>query len=178
LWQLYKLKAIDLFFGDEACLSMDPCLPYGWQAKGETIGILPRKDKKINLLGFFQTDNSAITYQTKQNVNSQFIIDSIHHFCGQLTKPTVLVLDNAPTHTSEAFLAEVEKWQEKDLYVFFLPRYCPHLNKAEIYWRKLKYEWLKAEDYLSFDCFQAKLNTILAGIGTQYNIRFKEQINL
>jgi transposase len=159
-------------------LSMDPCLSYGWQPKGETIGILPRKDKKINLLGFFQTDNTAITYQTKQNVNSKFIIDSIHHFCGQLTKLTVLVLDNATTHTSDAFLAEVEKWRQKDLYIFFLPRYCPHLNKAEIYWRKLKDEWLQAEDYLSFDCFQAKLNIILAGIGTQYKIRFKEQFNL
>jgi hypothetical protein len=65
LWQLYKQKQIDQFFGDETCLSMDPCLPYGWQVKGETIGILPCKDKKINLLGFFQTDNSAITYQTQ-----------------------------------------------------------------------------------------------------------------
>jgi transposase len=178
LWQLYRQQEIDLFLGDESTLSMDPCLPYSWQEKGETIGILPRKDKKINLLGFLQTDNTAITYQTKANMNSAFIIDSINHFCKQLTKPTVLVLDNAPTHTSEAFLAEVDNWHKQELYLFFLPRYCPHLNKAEIYWRKLKYEWLKAEDYLSFNCFQAKLNTILAGIGTQYNIRFKEQINL
>jgi transposase len=157
---------------------MDPCLPYGWQPKGETIGILPGKNKKINLLGFFQIDNTAITYQTQKNVNSKFIIDSIHQFCGHLTKPTVLVIDNAPTHTSEAFLAEVENWQQKDLYIFFLPTYCPHLNKAETYWRKLKYEWLQAEDYLNFDCFQEKVGTILARIGTQYNIRFKEQFNL
>jgi transposase len=89
----------------------------------------------------------------------------------------MLVLDNAPTHTSELFLVEVKNWHKQDLYIFFLPRYCPLLNKAEVYWRKLKYEWLKAEDYLNFDCFQAKLNTMLAGIGTQYNIRFKEQVN-
>jgi transposase len=157
---------------------MDPCLPYGWQLKGETIGILPRKDKKINLLGFFQVDNTAITYQTEQNITSRFVIDSINHFCGQLTRPTVVVLDNAPTHRSDAFLVKVEEWHKHDLYIFFLPRYCPHLNKAEVYWRKLKYEWLKAEDYLSFGHFRQKLNTILAGIGTQYNIRFKEQLNV
>jgi transposase len=171
---LYKQQQIDLFFGDQACVSMDPCLPYGWQLKGETIGILPRKDKKINLLGFFQADNTAITYQSKQNITSDFIIDSINHFCQQINKPTVLVMDNAPTHRSQAFLAHIEKWYEKDLYIFFLPRYCPHLNKAETYWRKLKYEWLKAEDYLHFDCFQKQLNTILAGIGTEYNIYFKQ----
>jgi transposase len=175
---LYGQKAIDLFFADETTLSMDPCLPYGWQLKGETIGILPRRDKKINLLVFFQVDNTAVTYQTKVNMTTRFIIESINHFCAQLTKPTVLVLDNAPTHTSEAFLAEVDKWHKQDLYIFFLPRYCPHLNKAETYWRKLKYEWLQAEDYLHFDLFQDKLNTILAGIGTQYTIHFKEQINL
>jgi hypothetical protein len=55
-----------------------------------------------------------------------------------------------------------------------LARYCTHLNEAAIYCRKLKYEWLKAEEYLDYAHFQHKLNTILAGIGTRYNIRFKE----
>jgi transposase len=62
-------------------------------------------------------------------------------------KPTVLVLANAPTHRSEVFLAQLEKWMERELYIFFLPRYSPHLNKAETYWRKAKYEWLKPADY-------------------------------
>jgi transposase len=29
----------------------------------------------------------------------------------------------------------------------YLPPYSPHLNLAEVLWRKLKYEWLRPEDY-------------------------------
>ena len=155
---------------------MNPCLPYAWQQKAETVSIFPQKDKKINLLGFFQVDNTAIIYQTSANVTSAFIIDSINDFCQYVVKPTVVVVDNAPTHTSELVMAQLEKWQQKDLFVFFLPPYSPHLNKAETYWRKLKYEWLKAEDYLDFQRFKHKINDILAHIGTHYTINFKEHI--
>ena len=31
-------------------------------------------------------------------------------------------------------------WEERGLFVWFLPTYSPHLNIAEILWRKLKYE--------------------------------------
>ena len=38
-------------------------------------------------------------------------------------------------------------WQERGLSVFYLPAYSPPLNIAEVLWRKLKQEWLRAEDY-------------------------------
>ncbi|MDP9177627.1 MAG: DDE-type integrase/transposase/recombinase [Gemmatimonadota bacterium] len=40
-------------------------------------------------------------------------------FCRYVDKPTVLVLDNAPTHRSALFIAQLEQWMKKDLYVFF-----------------------------------------------------------
>jgi transposase len=59
-------------------------------------------------------------------------------------------LDNAATHHSRLFRAKSVNWQEKGLFVFYLPKYSPHLNLAETLWRKAKYEWLKAADYFSF----------------------------
>jgi transposase len=89
-------------------------------------------------------------------------------------KPTVLVIDNAPTHRSEMFLSQLERWTEKDLYLFFLPRYSPHLNKAETYWRKAKYEWLKPADYGSFAKFRKKIYYIFNQVGSEYKVAFKE----
>jgi transposase len=37
------------------------------------------------------------------------------------------------------------------LFVRFLPPYSPHLNLAEVLWRKLKYEWLRPQDYADED---------------------------
>jgi len=175
LWRLFDADLIDLYFGDEAAFSMNPCLPYAWQARGQPIEIFPQRDKKVNLFGLFRPDNVAVTYQSEGNINSKFLIDSIDDFCQYLDKPTALVLDNAPTHRSKEFEKQLERWrEEKDLYIFFLPKYSPHLNIAETYWRKAKYEWLKPSDYYSFAKYKRKIKEIFNGIGVDYKIVFKE----
>ena len=176
LWRFYQGGVIDLYFGDESAFSMNPKLPYGWSPQGERIKIFPRRDKKINLFGVFRPDNFSLTYESQENINSDFLIRSIHDFCRYIEKPTVLVLDNAPTHRSEKFLAAVEKWMEKELYVFFLPKYSPHLNVAETFWRKAKYEWLRPTDYGSFAKFKKKIKHIFTNIGVEYKIQFQQMM--
>lgn len=176
LWQFYRFGSIDLYFGDESSFSMNPCLPYGWSPKGERIKIFPQRNKRVNLFGVFRPDNFCITYESAENVNSEFLIRSIDDFCRYLKKPTVLVLDNAPTHRSKKFLAAVERWMEKDLYIFFLPRYSPHLNLAETFWRKAKYEWLRPSDYGSFAKFKKKVKVIFNNIGLEYKIQFHQMM--
>ena len=174
LSRLAETRQIDLYFGDEAGFSMQPVLPRAWQARGEQIRLFPPRDKKLNLFGIFSADNVAVTYQTKENINSRFLISAIDDFCRQVEKPTVLVLDNAPVHRSKLFQEQFEKWQERDLYIFFLPRYCPHLNKAETFWRKAKYEWLRPADYFPFAKYERKIKEIFNGIGLRYKVNFKE----
>jgi len=174
LCQLEQADRIDLYFGDEAGFSMQPCLPRAWQPKKEQIRIFPQRDKKVNLFGIFSSGNVAVTYQTKSNINSSFLISSIDDFCQYVEKPTVLVLDNAPIHRSKLFQEQLARWQEKELYIFFLPKYSPHLNKAETFWPKAKYEWLKPTDYASFAKYKRKIKEIFNGIGLQYRVNFKE----
>lgn len=174
LCQLEHAEQIDLYFGDEAGFSMQPVLPRAWQPRGEQIRIFPQRDKKLNLFGIFSADNVAVTYQTKANIKSEFLISAIDDFCRYVEKPTVLVLDNAPVHRSKFFAEQLSRWQEKDLYIFFLPRYSPHLNKAETFWRKAKYEWLRPTDYASFARYKRKIKAIFSGIGLQYKVNFKE----
>ena len=156
---------------------MNPCLPYGWQAKGETVGIVPRGYQKTNVFGIFTADNQCFTEFSARNINGEFVVAAIERFCEQLSadKPSVLVLDNVAMHHSLLVRAKLAEWQEKGLYLFYLPKYSPHLNLAETFWRKAKYEWLKPADYISFERFKQKISDIFTNIGTKYTINFKEQ---
>ncbi|MCA1626303.1 MAG: IS630 family transposase [Acidobacteria bacterium] len=168
---------LDLYYADESTFSMNPCLPYGWQAKGETVGIVPQGNRKINVFGIFSLDNFCFTKFSDQNINADFIVSAIESFAQNLTrnKPSVLVLDNATTHHSLLFREKAALWQEKGLFVFYLPKYSPHLNLAELFWRKAKYEWLKPADYFSFEKFKEKISEIFTNIGIKYRINFKGQ---
>lgn len=174
LWRLFNSGWIDLYFADESTFSMVPSLPYAWQEKGKPLEIFPQRDKKVNIFGIFRPDNVAITYRSQENIDARFLIQSIDDFCQYPDKPTVLVIDNAPTHRAKLFAEQLERWQEKGLYIFFLPKYSPHLNIAEIYWRKAKYEWLKPSDYFSFAKYKQKIKEIFNKIGVDYKIVFKE----
>ena len=93
-------------------------------------------------------------------------------FRQQQQKPALVVVDNAPIHTSDDFEDELERWQKEDLYVQFLPPYCPELNLIEILWRKIKYEWLPLDAYQNFKTLTAALFAVLKGIGSKYRITF------
>jgi len=92
-----------------------------------------------------------------------------------LDKPTVLVLDNAPVHQAE-LKTKIEEWQERDLFIFFLPKYSPHLNQIEHLWRKIKYEWLKPEAYSNLATLKKAIEAIFSNFGEQYSIKFKESV--
>ncbi len=112
-------------------------------------------------------------------VTAQFVVDSIEQWVAEkLPQPTVLVLDNAPIHRSGLMQSKLVEWEAKNLYIFFLPAYSPHLNLIEILWRKMKYEWLKAEDYASCEKLWTAVKTILDGIGQTYKIKFKDRTSI
>ncbi len=151
-----------------------PTVPYGWIKKGQQACILSRHSGRINVFGLLSTTGKLTSYQKGESLNSQFIIDSITDFAQTLQLPTLVVLDNAPLHTSAAFQAKQQEWETKGLYVFFLPRYSPHLNRIERLWKQIKHGWLKAQDYLSLVLLNQALSQILTGFGTTFTLDFSE----
>ena len=89
-----------------------------------------------------------------------------------LSRLTVVVLDNASVH-KKAVKERWAVWQERGLFVFFLPAYSPHLNIAEILWRKLKYEWLCPEDYADMSGYVPKTTPTKRHFTTVSGRRFR-----
>ena len=67
---------------------------------------------------------------------------------------------------------QIPVWQNRGLFLFFLPPYSPQLNIAETLWRKLKTEWIIPEDYLQKDTLFYAVNRCMANIGISLKINF------
>jgi len=50
--------------------------------------------------------------------------------------------------------------------------YSLHFNIAEILWRKLKYEWLSAADYLDWENLKYQVRLGLSNVGSLLKINF------
>ena len=60
--------------------------------------------KKLNGLGFLDTNNSKLFASTTYDkVDTEVVIKVFNLFAETLTKDTIVVVDNAPTHTSKKF---------------------------------------------------------------------------
>lgn len=163
---------IDLFYFDESGFTLEPCVPYAWQPIGETIEVPSSKSKRLNVLGFIDRECSLTSIVVEGSVTSAVVVASIDHFITTLQRPTVLIIDNAPVHTSHEFKDNLERWKEQDLTIMPIAPYSPELNIIEILWRKIKYDWMPFSAYESFQSLKDSLFDILANVGKSYNIEF------
>jgi hypothetical protein len=150
-------------------------VPYGWQFQDENISMeAATGGKKLNCFGMITRDNELSYYTTQQMINTHFIIEHLDRFSYQITKPTVIVLDNAKVHKSKAMLAMQQIWSTRGLFIFYLPPYSPHLNIIERLWRELKARWLEPKDYVNDQQLFYAFTLVLHAIGKDLCINFSK----
>lgn len=177
LLALVAVGLIEVYFGDESGFWQNPVVARAWQFRGEDIRLLPEKGKRLSVFGLLNVDCEGKFWASEKTIETEFVVDCLEEWLKEKSdKPRVLVLDNARIHRSKKMQAKLAEWEEKGFFIFFLPPYSPHLNKIEIFWRKMKYEWLKPEDYLSFESLTTAVKDILSNVGTQYKINFQDRV--
>src|SRR5215204_5301601 len=132
------------------------------------------KGNGLNCLAILGRNNQGLIETTERNINSRFAFERLEAFSTELKKPTVIVLDNARIHTSQIIKERIKVWQLRGLYLFYLPRYSPHLNIVEILWRKLKYEWLSPGDYQNKENLFYQVRLALKAVGQNLFIKFSK----
>lgn len=172
LQELADDGVIDLYYFDGAGFSLDPTIPYAWQPKGEVIEVPTARSKRVNVLGFINTDNKLESFVFECSIDTQLVVDCFNLFSKRITKKTVIIIDNAPIQTSDEFEEWIEEWKKQGLIIKYLPEYSPELNLIEILWRKIKYEWLPFSAYSSFSDLKNAVVEILGGFGSKYRISF------
>jgi transposase len=174
LEDLSRRGLIDLFFGDESHFCSEGYVPRGWQFAAEEVSIDVEKGFKTNCIGLINRACKCVWKTTKTNIDSLFVVNFLDDFANKLVKETVVVFDNATIHKSKKIKAKIEEWQEKGLYIFYLPPYSPELNIAETLWRILKGLEIRPQDYKTEQSLDDRLTNRLENIGSKWTIQFAE----
>lgn len=182
LHQREQRGELELYYGDQTGLSLQPELPYAWQKPGSP-GICAdtAHRRRLSIFGLLSCLGSFRSYTSDGSMTSEVIVGCIDEFVKHLKRcqkrsgtqrPVVIVLDNAPIHTSALFQEHRQHWQQANVTVKFLPRYSPELNMIEILWKRIKYAWLPLEAYESWQKLTSGVEDVLKGIGRKYQITF------
>jgi len=164
---------LDLVYFDGSGFNLSAKVVDAWQKRGERIVIPVTRGKSQNVLGFmWHRCQKFSSFVFEGAVDSNVIISCFDLIAQSLAKETVIVLDNAPIHRSQEFEEKIEEWERQGLKIYFLPTYCPSLNKIEILWKKIKYDWLSWEASSSYKNLCRELDEILSQIGLKYYITF------
>ena len=164
---------IDLVYFDGSGFNLWAKVVYAWQKRGERICIPVTRGKSQNVLGFmWHRCQRFESFVFEGAIDSNVVIGCFDRITQNLEKETVIVIDNAPVHRSEEFEEKIEAWADRGLQIYYLPTYCPSLNKIEMLWKKIKYDWLSWEAYSSYKNLCEELDQILSQISSTYFITF------
>ncbi len=82
----------------------------------------------MNVLGFINHACHLESVVFEEPYSSDVVVAVFDYFSKTIDKPTDKVIDNAPTHTSDFFLAHIGDWEERGLYVIPLPAESKELS--------------------------------------------------
>lgn len=167
-----KQGEINVYYFDESCFKLNPCVPGAKQKTGENIEVPSSQSKSFNTLGFINRSCQFESFVFEGSINTDIVVACFDEFSKIIDKPTYVLIDNAPTHTSDFFIAQLSDWEELGLHVRPISAYSPELNIIEILWRKIKYEWMPFSAYESLSSLQKELFNILKNIGEEYVIAY------
>jgi transposase len=116
--------------------------------------------------------NQLHSYVSTQSITSEVVIACVDAFLPKVSKRTVIVVDQASIHTSDALYNKLAQWQQRNIEIFQLPSYSPQLNLIEILWRFIKYEWIEISAYQSWQSLVNYVEKVLKEFGENYVINF------
>lgn len=76
------------------------------------------------------------TYLIREHLRKEDFVAFLEHLLAIYTGPIILIVDNYSSHT--AYLVRDWLKDHPRLKLFYLPKYCSHLNPVESIWLQLK----------------------------------------
>ena len=70
-------------------------------------------------------------FLAQESINADKLVDFLDRFSFEVEKKTVVVLDNASVHRNRKIKDVRKIWEDRGLFLFYLPPYSPELNPAE-----------------------------------------------
>jgi transposase len=160
-----------LAYVDEAGFAPQPPNRSAWTKSGETHAITAKRGQRLNVIGALLSSGKLIMAKLWQSVNGLWFFAFLMAMLKRISKPLVVILDNASIHTAKKLKPYWDLLEEKGVQFYFLPPYSPELNRIELLWHKMKYEWLQFKLYTPDELEQA-IDEIGEGFGDLYKLTF------
>jgi transposase len=166
-----KRGEIELAYVDEAGFALAQPNRNAWTQIGERHMIDACRGRRLNLLGALLSSGELFAVKLWETTTAPLFAGFLGLLTEQVGKPLTVILDNASVHTAKAIQPLLKVLAHKGLKLYFLPPYSPELNRIELLWHKMKYEWMefKARDA---ETLEADIDKILAGFGSDYGMTF------
>ena len=130
--------AATVLYADESRLQLLPLLRAMWHWVSQQIrGPTPGTNVTRSLFGALNLRSGQWTYLVREHMcKEDFIAFLAHLLTVYASGPIILIVDNYSSHTAGV----VKDWlaEQPRLQLFYLPKYCSHLNPVENIWLRLK----------------------------------------
>ena len=167
---------IRLYYADESHTCTEGYVSYGWQLRGEDVYIPSQRVARLNIFGMMDRDNRYKGFTTSEKMTADKIVSFLDEISFNLKMDTFVVLDNASVHRNKKIRELRPIWEQRGLFLFYLPPYSPQLNIAETLWRILKGKWMRPQDYITSAMVFYTTNRALADIGKGLRINFSKHV--
>lgn len=120
---------------------------YTWAKKGQQkiMEQTNKRGKRISICGLLEREKSFEYALVLGSIKKHSYIkimnweaEKAHQKLQETGKITVVVQDNGSSHTAKIVREKHKEWEQKGLYIFFLPKYCSEMNQIENEWLRLK----------------------------------------
>lgn len=143
---------IDLKYMDESgfCAWSEASYSYYFRGEQKRLEQSKRRGRRLSIIGFLQPLISFVYglviggVSRKSYIQMMELEASVAQKTGRIT---VIVQDNGPIHRCHEVQQLWAKWEDRGLYIFFLPKYCSEMNPIELEWQHLKKDELASKTF-------------------------------
>lgn len=127
-----------ILYADESRIQLLPLLRAMWHWIGEQVRVpTPGTNTSRTIFGALNIATGEWTYLLRERTKKEDFIAFLEHLTVVYPAvPLILIVDNFSSHTAHA----VREWLQDHprLQLYYLPKYCSHLNPVEGIWLRLK----------------------------------------
>jgi transposase len=127
-----------VLYGDEARVQTLPLLRAMWQWLGQQIRIpTPGSNTTRAIFGALNIRTGQWSYVVRERLRAADFIAFLESLLAVYpTQTIILIVDNSSSHTA----GPVQAWltEQPRLQLYYLPKYCAHLNPVERIWLRMK----------------------------------------
>jgi hypothetical protein len=127
-----------ILYADESRVQLLPLLRAMWHWVGQQIRIpTPGTNVSRALFGALSLRSGQWTYLVRERMRKEDFLAFLEHLLVVYPPGSIiLIVDNFSSHTAHI----VREWlaQHSRVQLYYLPKYCSHLNPVEHIWRQLK----------------------------------------